>query len=505
MKPFRGTLLALLALLVVGGAYVALRPEVEDKGGEEDCNRLFEFEKHELTKVYIDQPGADGVQIGFSEGDDGEWYIDGDDEVADRSMVNRAKHQIHDLCSRAIVEDPESLELYGLGDLAAKVSLTLRGDRTIEFMVGDPNPTNVSYYIQPVGDPNIYTVKKSASDFWFSTLKAFRERRFARFDSKDAIALEAELGPPEARYSLRFEQRGEREWEMTEPMQMSAHAEEIRRLLGRVQALKAKDLFDVPDDEMPAKMAEYGLDDPRADIQITFASRDPLRVLIGDVAPEGDETNPLAYMMVEGDDTIQVARDGLLEDFGKEPAEFRNRRVVRMLPEDVVAVDAELFESDLPTEDLEGSASVRFAAEQWLWEDGTLFPGSGAERVARRFAELEIDEIVDEDPSDLAPYGLDTPRGEVSLTARDESVKTVLIGGRGEPEIIKGMEGEEEISERRYIQVVGDPHVYVLFERAVLGTVEDLVRQRGKKATKDEQRAVNRERIPTELIEEDGE
>ncbi|MFT4979140.1 MAG: hypothetical protein ACI8S6_005050 [Myxococcota bacterium] len=501
MKPFRGTLLALLALLVVGGAYMVLRPEVKPSSSEdEDCNRLFEFEKHELTRVYIDQPGADGVKIGFSESDDGDWYIEGDDEVADRSMVNRAKHQIHDLCSRAILEDPDALEKYGLGSLAAEVTLTLRGDRTVKFRVGDPNPTNVSYYIQPDGDSAVYTVKKSASDFWFSELAAFRERRFARFDSKDAIALRAKLGPPEARYSLDFEQIGERDWIMTEPMKMSAHVEEIRRLLGRVQALKAKELFDVPADEMVAKMAEYGLDEPRADIEISFASRDPLRVLIGDEAESSDERTPLAYMMVAGDDTIQVARFGLLEDFAKEPAGFRNRRVVRMAVEDVNAIDVEMFSSS--EDELKGRASVRYAAEQWLWEDGTNFPGSGAERVASRFSELEIESIVVDTTDDLAAYGLDNPRAEVRLTNREGEVKVILIGGRDEPEVIAGPEGEE-VHERRFLQVVDDAHVYRISENMVIGVLEDVVRQRGKKSVRDEERAANRERIPSELREED--
>jgi len=500
MKPFRGTLIALIALALVGGAYVAFRPAPKGpKANTEDCNRLFEFEKHELTRVYIDQPGDGGVQIGFSEGESGDWTIDGDNEMADRSMVNRAKHQIHDLCSRAIIEDPETLELYGLGNLAAEVTLTLRGERELKFRVGDPNPTGVSYYIQPDGDDNIYTVKKSASDFWFSTLKAFRERRFARFDSKDAIALSAELGEADARYTLTFEQRSERDWEMTSPQQMSAHLEEIRRLLGRVQALKAKDFFDVEPDELEAKEAEYGFDAPRARIEITFASRDPLRLLIGSDAPS-EGNNPLAYMLLEGDDTVQVARYGLLEDFSKEPAAFRNRRVVRMATEDVTAVDVALT-ADVFS-DLEGKASVRYAAEQWLWEDGTNFPGAGAERVAERFAELQIEDIIAESATDFAQYGLDEPHGTVTLTGREEQEKVILVGDRSESEVIEGPEGEETIH-RRYIQVDGEDTVYQVEERSVVSVIEDLVRQRAKKAKKDEERAANRERIPNELLEDD--
>jgi hypothetical protein len=153
--------------------------------------------------------------------------------------------------------------------------------------------------------------------------------------------------------------------------------------------------------------------------------------------------------------------------------------------------------------DLVGKANVRYAAEQWLWEDGTQFPGSGAERVARSYAELEIENIVDEDPQDLAAFGLDAPRAEVTLTNRDDEQKVILVGGRGEPESFQNIDGETEVRERRFITVVGDKTVYVLSERTVLNVVDDIVRQRGKKNARDAERAANRERIPTNLTEED--
>lgn len=503
MKPFRGTLFALLLLIVVGGIYWVASPDVtEPAAAGEDCNRLFSFEKHALTRIEIDQPGANGVHIQLSEGSDGEWVIDGENEAADRSMVNRARHQIHDLCSRAIIDEPEQPELYGLGALAAEVVLTLRGEEEIRFLVGDPNPTGVSYYIQPVGDPRVYTVKKSASDFWFSEIKAFRERRFARFDSKDAIALEAELQGPDGPYTLRFEQRSEREWDMTSPLEMSAHTEEIRRLLGRVQALKARDFVDVTEAERDTMLAGRGLSQPRARIAITFASQEPLTVLIGDPV-ESDDMMTMSNMLVEGDDTIQVARDGLLEDFLQDPIGFRNRRVVRMTGDDVTAVDVELSASE--DGELEGKASVRYAAEQWLWEDGTQFPGSGAERVARSFAELEVETIAAESASEdtLEPFGLAQPVVEVRLTNRQEEEKVILIGTRAEPEVVENLDGEQETRHRRYVMVVGDPAIYVVSERAVLQVVEDLVRQRAKKADRDAERAANRERIPSALLEDE--
>ena len=110
MKAFRGSLLAAAVLLLVGVLVFMLRPEPVDKDAVEGV-RIFEFEKHELTRVHVERPGADPITLVER---DGQWTIDGTGFVAGRSMVNRVKHQLHDLTSRAtVVEDPDQPELYG--------------------------------------------------------------------------------------------------------------------------------------------------------------------------------------------------------------------------------------------------------------------------------------------------------------------------------------------------------------------------------------------------------
>ena len=499
MKAFRGTLIALGLLAVVGGAYFVLGPKQTPRANtrEEECNRLFSFEKHELMRVDIDRPSAEGDDLAFSEHDDGEWYLEGDGEVVDRSMVNRVKHQIHDLCARADISDPEALEKYGLGALAAKVKLTLRDGKEIRFSVGDPNPSNVSYYIQREGEATIYTVKKSAADFWFSELKNFRERRFAKFDTKDVLRLRVEMRLEGAPTELEFQRAGE-EWEMRAPTVMSAQDDEIRRLLGRVQALKARDFEDIPLDQLDARRSEFGLDAPRMRILLEFGGRDPLEILVGGDVPGADPSEPLAYMLVVGDNTVQQARNGMVEDFTRDPQTFRNRKVVRMKAEDVVSVDVVLQADE--TDDLAGKAGVRYAAEQWLWEDGTPVPGSTPERVARSLSELEVDAFVDDTPEALSAYGLDDPKARAVLTNRDDEERVVLIGDLGEPEIMP--EGEERA--RRYVTIEGSESVYLVDERA-LRVVNDMVRERNRKAERDSEKGINRERIPTEIVDDPDE
>jgi hypothetical protein len=509
MKAFRGTFLALLALVAVALAVWWLRPAVQAPVGEV---RLFQFEKHELTRVEVKR--ADGSTVALSE-KDGQWTIEGTDFTAGRSMVNRVKHQIHDLTSRATVVDaPDNAELYGLGKNAIHVKLELRDGRVLEFLAGDPNPSSVSYYIQPLPGSTIYTVKKSAVDYYSLTLDEFRERRFASFDSKDVTAIEARVdalaggakdpgnhdGTPRyrvPRVDLRIELTGEREWQMRSPVEMAANDDRVRKLLGRVSALKASDFQALPEG---GDLAPYGLDQPRADITVRFSSREPLRLLVGADGPSSNRFEELAWMMLEGDDTIYLARSGLLEEFTQDPAELRNRRVVRMKATDVASIDVRLRADPAAAKDLEGEAGVRYAADQWVWKDGVPVPGSTPERVARQLAELEVEAFVDDQPKALSAYGLDDPLARAVLADQLGNERVVLLGAEGPTEV--DPEGRDR--RRRYVAIEGAESIYLVDER-VLSVVEDLVRESNRKRDRDLEKAARRERIGSTLPDDAGE
>lgn len=501
MKAFRGTLIAALLLLAVAALVVYLRPPAPD-GLPVEGVRIFAFEKHELVSVRVERPGAEPLSLVEK---DGGWIIEGSGFAAGRSMVNRVKHQLHDLTSRAtVVEAPDQLELYGLGDNAIRVRLGLRDGTELAFEAGDPNPSAVSYYIRPLPGDVIYTVKKSAVDYYSLTLDEFREQRFASFESKDVTRLQALIRLPEGEdspavdRSLVLERVGEREWEMLDPEVMAANEDRVRRLLGRVNALKAQGFIAVPADDLAARLPEWGLDAPRLDLSLNFASREPMRLRVGADAPSDSRYESLAYVLVDGDDTVFIARRGLLEEFASDLQELRNRRVVRMTEQDVRAVDV-VLRAEPPDEELAGQAGVRFAAERWMWQDGVPVAGSTPSRVARFLAELEVEEFVEDKPEDLDRYGLTDPVARISLRNAEGEERVVRIGAPG-PALVDP-EGRER--ERRYATIEGADPVYLVDMRA-LSVVRDLIREGNRKKEKDLEKAGRLERIPSELPEDEA-
>lgn len=487
MKAFRGTLLALVALIVVGAAWWLLRPPPaapvkKDKNAQEDGVRLFDFEKSELTRIEVKRPDATIVLVEKPDS----WYLEAENQKASRSMVNRVKHQLHDLVARAtVIENPDAPALYGLGEGAIHVSLTFRDGGNLSFDAGDPNPSGVSFYIRPTPGDVIYTVKKSAVDYYSLSLQEFRERRFASFDSKDVDSLLAER-PGEA--PLKFQRTGEHSWDMVSPQSFEANDSDVRSLMGRVSAMKAIQF--VTDDD--SDLAAYGLDQPRLRVTLSFSGRAPLVLSVGKPTGELDGTYPLTYAKLGDEPTIYAVRDGLLEDYAADPQTFRLTRFVRMDDNRVSQVSATWADTGRD-KDLNGTVTVRMAANTWLWDDGVPVPGSTPKRVAQRAASLEADEFVAA-VADDAKLGFDKPLATLVLNDLDGATRTLVIGKPATP--TEDPEGNPR--DRYYARVREYPEAYIV-DGGVIDVVKDLMREHRRKAEGDAASDERHERIEEEV------
>lgn len=473
MKQFRGTILALVALLALVGVYLALRPATDApkpvKKGQKAAEgvALFTFEKADVVRIEVQRP--DGT-ITLVEKPDS-WWIDGTEMRASRQMVNRVKHQLHDLVSRATVADAtDEGALYGLGADAIHVKIGMRDGTVHEFDAGDPNPSGVSFYLRKTGEDTVYTVKKSAVDYYSLSLSEFREHRFASFDSKDVDGIDATL-PGGKR--LKIQRTDERQWELVEPVKFSANDMEVRGLLGRVSAMKA--IKFVEGDNLV--MADYGLDTPRATIKITFAGgREPLTLLLGEPSGERDGEYPLAYASLAEEPFVYQVRDVFLEDYQRDPAELRLRQFARMEQNDLVQVVSTFAPTAAGDKELAGTVTVRQAASEWQWDDGVIVPGSTPRRVASRAADVESDEFV-ADHGDDATYGFDHPVAKVELLDNEGKSATVLVGKPGPGKV----DGEGREIGRWYAKNAAFPEVY-LIDDGLVDVLRDLHREHGRHA-----------------------
>ena len=493
MKEFRSTAVVggLLLAVWVGSRFLETAPHPESEGAyiAAEAESLFRFEKEEVVRVEIRRPLDTLVLSDTAEG----WLVEPGGFPASRSMVSRIKHQLHDLDARArVVENSEAPALYGLGDQAIEVSVSMRDGEVLRFAAGDPNPTSVSFYIRPLPGDVIYTVKKSAVDFYSFDAASFREPRFATLSSRDAVRLEADL-PEGKRWVMQRE--GDDLWKLLEPAELEMETDRARGLLGRLGALKAKEFVQELSEEDAEALALYGLDQPRARFVVSFGARDPLEILLGRGFTDEDGSE-VAYMMVTGQSTVYLAKEQLLEEFLGDPLALRNRSFVTLGPDDVREVEVDLASHE--DADYSGSVRLRKDSDVWKWEDGRPVPGSTPRRLVERVTQVRANDFEDS-PDALEKGRLDQPLARVVLRSEESTVE-LRIGEKGPPiPASEGPNGEERPAIDRYYAKVNTGDQVYLIDPGVLGVLEDAIREHQRKETKDQEQEERRDLMREEL------
>jgi len=456
VKRFYGTLAAMAILAMV--LFASKWFEEPAPVSVDPTPDIFRFEKEDMVAFKVERSGQQIEVIQT----DGTWQVSGETWRPSRSMIRRVAHQLHDLTARAIVAEGEfDPKLYGLGDNAAKVEVRLRDGRSLRFLAGDPNPTSVSYYVQPTDEDAVYVVKKSSMDYYYFDVEEFRERRFATINADDADAIVATVDGR----TLNLHRIAEKQWRMTIPVEQDVEREEARTMLGRTGALKAMDF--IADAPGPERMTELGLDPPQHKIQIGSSDGETVTLWIGHQVPETDPQ--LRYVWRDEDQAVYTAREGFLEAFQKDLQQYRRRTLLTKHEWDVTALTATKGDDAI---------AITKSSDDWRWPDESPIPGSTPKRVAGRACEVKALEFHD---SGLAAAGIEQPFATVELHYEDGGTNTVIVGAEFEAQT--GV-ADRPTHKRRYIALDDSPIVYEV-EASVGDVIKDLFREYGRKLDKD--------------------
>lgn len=461
MKRFAGAGIALGALLLIGGAWLALSWSDADNSVGTETPQVFTFEKEDLVGITIERPDE---TLKFTLGDDGEWAWVDRDWRPSSSMVRRVGHQTHDLMARATVAAPGNLEEYGFGDEAITITLGLTGNRTLRFQAGVPNPTSVSWYVRPLPGDTVYVVKKSAVDYWRMGVEEFREDRFAALDADDAVTIDATVDGR----TVAFKRLDERRWRQTAPIEQAADLQRVRTMLGRTAALRTSTFVE----DKPQDLAQYGLAEPKHTVKIGLEGGGSITLKVGDIIL-GTEPQERFIYRVE-DDAVYQARDGFLGAFVRTEDEYRDTRILYIDRDRVRQYTVRSAEYE--------PIPVRRTPDGWRWPDDAPINGMTPARLSADLTDPRAASFID-GAEELGQYGLAEPRRSVVVDLDDEESVTLLLGDTFEDTSLTPPEP------RQYLMIAGDAVVYVVSPK-IDERVSDLLNEYGKKLEGDEEKGL---------------
>lgn len=202
-------------------------------------------------------------------------------------------------------------------------------------------------------------------------------------------------------------------WELTQPLQTQADSATADELLNTLH----KTRFSRTVEDNPKDLAVYGLQEPSLQINLKLKGKGEKSIRIGDNSPIG-----ASFYLQKGGETKVLLSSVSRKDFEKTLYDLRDKALLAFDSATLASVEVK-----------QGDRSFRLAKENQTWTvRGDNVEGKADSIAVDAFLtslkQVGVKAFIEEDPKNLAPFGLDHPTAVMSLLGEDKSEKSLLIG-----------------------------------------------------------------------------
>ncbi len=405
LKKFSGTVIAAFVLTLLAGYIYFFQIIKPNKEKEE---RVFPGIKQEqIGEIDLKYPSYTVLCRKEGEG----WFVFRDSKKfkADDKILSDMTENISQMKVEKIVsKKTTNLAEFGLD--SPRVEVTVKNpEKEYSIVIGSESPISSGTYIRADNNSSRILLvdgnsvdgflRKSANDLRDKQILGLAEDKINRlnFKSKD--------------FSLEVEKK-EGKWLGKDlPEYIEIDQAKIGELVKTFANLK----IDNFEDGEAKGLYAYGLDNPRAEIEL-FGDEKPVRVLFG------NKKGKYCYLKLGTQEPVYSISRSVFRQVPKNENDIRVKRFVKL---DNAKISALVIKR--------GNAAISILKKGNSWElhddKGIKVEESKIQELLDGVEGLEVEEFVDDKPSDLAPYGLNNPKIEIIISEADKK-KTLLFGDK---------------------------------------------------------------------------
>lgn len=441
------TTVFLLVTTVAVGAYVSLyeirQPSREER--ERLSQQVVDVQPDTVTQLVLDLPE---VKVTLTQSG-ATWRLSPNGVRADGTLVTRLLNQLASLRAERILSgapgkplDPKS---FGLDPAIGRLSVVAQGTPTT-LLIGETTPVKGKRYVRVGGRSEIFVVPDRLFEEANQPVEQFRDSLLMRFNTWQAEGLVV----TSAAHACTLTRRDNR-WQLsavpgaspgglTQPLEDLADRSEVNALLSSLAGLTVKRfLNDAPQVESaPA----WGFDAPKAEVTLRQSGESPVTLFFGKPLPEDPS---LVYAKRNDEPSISAVAAADVESLLRDPHGLRAKSCFEFFTGQVAKLEV-----------LREGTRWTIARQDGAWKAEGADAALDAQRVEallNEVADLRVGGFVEDVPSDLARYGLEPPRGTITVwTSDQEQPQRLLVGDPIEP------------SASRYGRIEGRPAVVRLPE-----------------------------------------
>lgn len=422
LKRFSATLIAALVFIVLVG-YLFL---FEMRGNKEIDTRKTVFPSVHSSGIDLIKLKYPGHEVTLMR-DGGKWFVTKESKRfnADESVIGNILSGISEMkIDKIASENASSLDDFGLKSPRVEAMFKTPDDE-YKLSVGSETPLGLGTYVNVGGEDRVLIVDETAlMPFLDKTENDFRDKRILALNEDKINKLIFRSN------QLSFEvDRESGRWvgkDMPDYVQLDQ--DRVTLILKAFLNLKI-DNFEIDE---PMSLSAYGLVKPNAEIEI-FEDDNSIRVLFGNKKENGDY-----YIKLDSESPVYSVSEYVFVQIPESIDDIRVRKVVDIDPIKVRGIDIREGNNDL---------SMRRIGDKWrLITDGKAKVNeTKIKDLLNEIANLEVETFVDDNPPDLAPYGLDRPEIQITVTGPDDEKITILFGRKGEKKVYTKISGQDSI------------------------------------------------------------
>lgn len=295
----------------------------------------------------------------------------------------------------------------------------------------------------------VYDVK------WAAEERAVKERKVKLLKGIDEKALiRIDVTREEEPYQIIRTEKG---WRFVKPIDAEVDTDALEKLLEAATKLRERTRIGNVKDR-----TEFGMDKPRMKITFGLKDKDDISVEIGDRTPTR-EFRYAALAKTPGIFTLQLSDIG---EFDKTVFSIRDRSIVPVMPERAQKVIVD-------PQDGRDFTVVRKSKDEWALVNPIQDRADAidSEGIVSTLKWDKVQKFVDENPGNLAPYGLDKPKLTVRIfTENNQKPEDGVILGDKKVEAPEPKSGKKKPKAYYYARRLSGGPVMLINEK----TVEDL-------------------------------
>jgi hypothetical protein len=305
-------------------------------------------------------------------------------------------------------ESGENLAQFGLNPPLVIVELEYHSGPQRVLHLGQHNPTRSFVYAQKDGQGPVFLTR---AGLWTQVQKDpfdLKDKSILSFEDSEVNGLVLKQG----REIIELRKDGDG-WMLEKPIRARGDQSSIEALLRRLKTSRITSFVE----ENPQDLTEYGLHKPRLTITLTLGSEKAQKKL-----SIGGEKDDQHYARDESRDPVFLISGDLVEEVNKTPFDLRDKLVLHFPREQVDRMELTSPEKTIICQ--------KDTANQWhiVAPEPSAAKSWKVASILSTLSTLKAESFVEENPQDLAKYGLSKPRFEAILKDQGQDLAVLRLG-----------------------------------------------------------------------------